>query len=209
MITKSMITPEYLAELRKLTDAATPGPWDAEYRSGDIAVPAQVSEDEWEAFRLATFTCDGDAKFAAATRTAIPALLDHIEKLDKHTDELESDYHEALKLALDDRDFYRACCLCGHVNPKLFLQCGQVKKSCPEISKNGIEDVEVDNRWTPVVERLPEAWLHVPGVDSKGYIFTVYYDENSEVFNHVYSNDAVAFDIVQWRELPRPTQEVK
>lgn len=76
------VTPEYLAELRRLADAATPGPWDSDYRLGDIAIPVYVGEDEWEAYRLGAFECTNDAKFATASRTAIPELLDHIEKLE-------------------------------------------------------------------------------------------------------------------------------
>lgn len=71
------VTPEYLAELHKLANAATMGPWDIisrlnneHYLVGVLLAVAEVSKER-------------NAKFIAASRTAIPALLDHIEKLEK------------------------------------------------------------------------------------------------------------------------------
>lgn len=90
------MTPERLAELRRLADAATPGPWAWEATSqqdnswcvgttdppheGEVVTDDDTVVVDWvaesgNAERLA------DAAFLAASRTAVPDLLDEVERL--------------------------------------------------------------------------------------------------------------------------------
>lgn len=73
------MTPDRLAELKRLCEAATPGPWEANMD--------QVWCDGW----LADVHRDENAAFIAAARTALPGLIAEVERL---TDELaERDSH--------------------------------------------------------------------------------------------------------------------
>jgi DNA repair exonuclease SbcCD ATPase subunit len=76
------ITPELLAELRRLEKAATPGPWtDEESRvhvpKGDVATCDDVNH---------IADSEANAALIAAARNALPALLDHIETLTAELD---------------------------------------------------------------------------------------------------------------------------
>lgn len=92
------MTPDEITRLRTLCTAATPGPWRAEKYSdhshgAQICTPngEYVAHFEGSAICISSnpkhcwertkwkATCD--AKFVAAARTAIPALLDEIERL--------------------------------------------------------------------------------------------------------------------------------
>jgi hypothetical protein len=68
-----------IAELRSLSDAATPGPWTAEiypYGEGYVRdIPRYGHEGE--------NISSEDAAFIAESRNAIPELLDEIERLQK------------------------------------------------------------------------------------------------------------------------------
>ena len=97
-----MISPEYIAELRALADAATPGPW--------------VCDNAWDHVPLVR-SHGGDiclmiarsGKFIAASRTAIPELLDAIEARDKENAELRAEV-ERLRACVEKMDwFYDAC----------------------------------------------------------------------------------------------------
>lgn len=79
-------TPERAAEWRALADAATPGPWHAHF--GTHGDPEVVLDPAWSKFtRVADVsTASGDygradARFIAAARDAVPALLDLVERL--------------------------------------------------------------------------------------------------------------------------------
>lgn len=84
------ITPETLAELRRLRDASTPGPYGVSF---DID-PAHMDEHEVRAmgkYRMTVFICGrkgdaglADARFAAAAHSAMPALLAEIERYRNH-----------------------------------------------------------------------------------------------------------------------------
>lgn len=76
--------PDHLIDtkaLRKLADAATPGPWEVD-RMGDlVSVPGRERDRYGGHIFIGTATGDAssaaeDAAFIAAARTAVPALLD-------------------------------------------------------------------------------------------------------------------------------------
>lgn len=85
------VTPERVAELRALADAATPGPW--EYGTA-MCCPDMgwVDGPSGRVCGLATKSTHGmnaeDAEFCAASRTALPEALDEIERLRAENDEL-------------------------------------------------------------------------------------------------------------------------
>lgn len=83
-----MSSPEQRAEWKALADAATEGPWTA----------AEQSHGEWFSIQsphlaLCTAFEPADAAFIAAARTAVPALLEEVERL-----------REALRQAEGERD---------------------------------------------------------------------------------------------------------
>ena len=74
------MTDERLAELRALADAATPGIWDftshnvpGTYRAHILGEPPVLI--------ISMARRDEDLAFIAASRTAIPELLDEVERL--------------------------------------------------------------------------------------------------------------------------------
>lgn len=94
-MTKSAITPEQLAEWRDLCDASTPGTWRVdecdstmEALDGDYSVHGIISDASAETNGYVVETDAGfypprlkDARFIAAARTAVPALLDEVTRL--------------------------------------------------------------------------------------------------------------------------------
>ena len=92
------MTPERLAELGRLCAAATPGPWIAENAEvlfdGSPGNAWGVESSGVEQCIRKTvvehdFVQKCDAKFIAAARTALPALLDEIARLTDHNARLE------------------------------------------------------------------------------------------------------------------------
>ena len=78
--------------LRELADAATHGPWT--YDDGDGMVYAPFDSGGIEDYDEVARTCSGttcDPAFIAAARTAVPALLDEVERLAEECAYLESD----------------------------------------------------------------------------------------------------------------------
>lgn len=75
------MTPDRIAELRALCDAATKGPW----RHSSEGAGWAVLGPEWEHLvQLGELDTDLDlAVFIAAARTALPEALDEIERLRK------------------------------------------------------------------------------------------------------------------------------
>lgn len=77
-------TPDQLAEWRRLADEATEGPWEA------YSLPA-VPPGQWQMVGVGQVDnemghrieamFDDDAAFIAAARTAVPVLLDEVERL--------------------------------------------------------------------------------------------------------------------------------
>lgn len=89
-----MTTPEKRAELRRLADAATPGPWEAESYDTDGWRGVIWGDTGAEgAPRLGADMPLADAKFCAAARTAVPALLDEVERLEAALRIAEYDAH--------------------------------------------------------------------------------------------------------------------
>ncbi len=84
------LTPEYLAYLREVADGAIPGPWDyMTNRVGDSPLIVTIYTDDPDdptlikpliCFESSTENLP-DAQFIAAARTAVPELLDEIERL--------------------------------------------------------------------------------------------------------------------------------
>jgi hypothetical protein len=77
-----MTTPEQRAEWRRLVEGATPSPWRAEYgrvRYWDAAGTLTVASTA-DGERL-TPRSDPDAAFIAEARSALPLLLDEVERL--------------------------------------------------------------------------------------------------------------------------------
>ena len=105
MTAETKVTPEYLAELKRLCDEATPGPW---VKDGEWVVPEGFDNDAWVTGDedcpmpvVGMWIHDNellitgkDARFIAAARTAIPALIQHVERLERENDELAEDYQD-------------------------------------------------------------------------------------------------------------------
>ena len=90
------MTPERIAELRALCDAATPGPWYVNRIKGytdnqiETTDPAHVARKPWGHVVATTGLGAGDVSqqkferdsdFIAAARIALPEALDEIERL--------------------------------------------------------------------------------------------------------------------------------
>jgi len=79
------MSPEEIARLRALCKAATPGPWlqPLEDERGAIvsAAEPEVSLLGLDRDRMAIFVNEADADLVVAARTAMPALLDEVERL--------------------------------------------------------------------------------------------------------------------------------
>lgn len=97
-----MSTPEQRAHWRRLEQAATPGEWTVEVEeygnSGSITIPAierLLHHTEWadpEDFQRDT----DNAEFIASARTAVPALLEDVERLEAKYAQLLAELREAL-----------------------------------------------------------------------------------------------------------------
>lgn len=74
------MTPKRIAELRALCEKATPGPW---YESMTYT-PSVFPKDSTTA--VAFDLLKTDMNFIAAARTAVPELLDEIERVQKQRD---------------------------------------------------------------------------------------------------------------------------
>ena len=92
------MTPEEIAELKRLAEAATPGPWIAYDENEGVFPPRPlwcVANDQYhnpigndEPCFGATleYGSGGDAEFIAAAREAIPRLIAHVEELQARID---------------------------------------------------------------------------------------------------------------------------
>lgn len=72
------MTPAEIAQLRALAEAATCGPWEAGPEGGSVLSP---NMGPMHGRLVAGQTYPKDAAFIAACRTAVPALLDEVERL--------------------------------------------------------------------------------------------------------------------------------
>lgn len=78
------MTNEEITRLRALADAATPGPWKRDVSELDVfavdrGLPQTIVSANDYGISVQQTMCD--IAFIAAARTAIPALLDEIERL--------------------------------------------------------------------------------------------------------------------------------
>lgn len=90
-----MISPDKIAEWRKLCEGATPGPWtiDGGYVWGFCPlIKNQTTPTE---LIVEQDGHDYDKRFIAAARTALPELLDEVERLQKQID--EHDCHASIE----------------------------------------------------------------------------------------------------------------
>lgn len=99
------ITEEDLARLEALAQAATPGPM----HSTDTSVWSPITE----VARCRDYNPNGlaDARFFAAARDAVPALVAEVRRLHKQVRGVEIDWHnicDQLSSALAERDALRA-----------------------------------------------------------------------------------------------------
>lgn len=75
---------ETLARIRAQANAATEGPWEAEWRFTGWDISGNVDDDGLPAL-IASESDGQDAEFIAASRTTVPALVDALEAvLDLH-----------------------------------------------------------------------------------------------------------------------------
>ena len=84
--TTARVTPETLAELRRLLDAATPGPWRDEMMQGDgVTLTAIVAgKPNPDDLRVVGSTlAHNDARVLIAAVNALPALLDAAAERDR------------------------------------------------------------------------------------------------------------------------------
>jgi len=90
MTGREAITPEQLAEWKRLADAATEGPW--------ASVEISPEDKEWGACEItagdgyvSTMICGVDnAAFIAASRNAVPALIAEVERLTAEREDLKA-----------------------------------------------------------------------------------------------------------------------
>jgi len=98
-------------ELRRLADAATPGPWFQWTRAGDISSEPEdgciastlLTYVDDEGCTVATAQGNADCAFLAAARTAVPSLLDRLAVLRKALRYLDDFDIAADALAADDQ----------------------------------------------------------------------------------------------------------
>ena len=77
--------PERIAELRELCDKATPGEWEKKYDTNLVYAGRLVANaggySDSARTRETRLQNDANAAFIAAARTAVPELLDELERL--------------------------------------------------------------------------------------------------------------------------------
>ena len=74
---------ETLARIRAQADAATEGPWEAEYsgEQGNCVLPPEYQSTREAVAVTRLLSAQADAEFIAHARTDVPALLDALEKV--------------------------------------------------------------------------------------------------------------------------------
>lgn len=100
------VTPEMIAELRRLCEAATPGPWESRFRDGDFALTGPATEwvvlfpsPQTSGFGIIAYDeRRANQRFIAASRTALPALLDALEAERARVKEMEAGLKETLRM---------------------------------------------------------------------------------------------------------------
>ena len=91
-----------IPELRALVAAATPGDWNADHLEPSGLLTMVSSPSTWVADTDVTADRLGEANaaFIAASRSAIPALLDRVEQLEAESDQVQA-LKEGLREAID------------------------------------------------------------------------------------------------------------
>lgn len=76
------LTPEDRDALRALASGATPGPWEAEYsgEQGNCVLPPDARSTREAVAVTRLYHQQADAEFIAASRQAMPALLDMLDQ---------------------------------------------------------------------------------------------------------------------------------
>ena len=88
-----MITNEQITEWRRLAEAATPGPWEEVAESGEWWMTTATDEDGSLYVIPDTANMNqADVDFIVASRSAVPALLAEVERLQWELDECRSVY---------------------------------------------------------------------------------------------------------------------
>ena len=143
------------ARLRALCEAATPGPWDAIYdedadewmvRTGHADVAVLTWQQAIDALGLSPMTMR-TAAFIAASRTAIPALLDDSERLDAAERERDEARAEVARLRAaitrlrDNAAEMQSCARAvGHV---------EEREACAELAEKWLREVSAITQDTP------------------------------------------------------------
>lgn len=106
---------ETLARIRAQADAATDGPWTAEYsgEQGNCVLPPGYRSTRKAVAVTRLWRAQADAEFIAASRTTVPVLLDALEKV--------------LNLHVEGRPFY------GHGFRQRRCECGS-GWPCPTVT---------------------------------------------------------------------------
>ena len=94
--------------LQRLVDAATPGPW-ANYSPNPKTTREQAIYSEWletdpeaRSSEIAALLTPKDAAFIAASRSAVPALLDRVRELEAERDALDAAFDRDLPWRYDE-----------------------------------------------------------------------------------------------------------
>ena len=110
-----MLSDDELARLRALCDAATPGPWETEgpRRDGTYAVleyvPSHAVYGGYVVDPYETGCSEADAALIAASRTALPALLDAHARLRAALATIAAGVHRQAWTPMGDGLDRRAC----------------------------------------------------------------------------------------------------
>ena len=101
--------------LRRLADAAAPGPWhyipgDYDLASAGIDITAEGDSLTWDDHSGEVFT-HPDAEFIASARTAVPALLDLLAAAEHRATRAVVIYRERARQAEAERDEWRQTAL--------------------------------------------------------------------------------------------------
>ena len=105
------MTEEELARIEKITDAATPGPWNDE-------VGVVVGHDKRLIFHVLSTRGDFDEEvcnsyFAVEARTAVPALITEVRRLQSDNRDLIAALEDQLEIECPDPD----CFVCNSQKP--------------------------------------------------------------------------------------------
>ena len=115
--------------LQRLVDVATPGPW-ANYSPNPKTTREQAIYSEWletdpeaRSSEIAALLTPKDAAFIAASRSAVPALLDRVRELEAERDAALStiakvrELHRRLNVVDDETDerLGETCEVCGEI----------------------------------------------------------------------------------------------